>query len=60
MSVAPLIEGSGRRWVVRSLAIGLGMGFVAAEAWWRLYELPRRAHRDEYYAKLGVTWNRII
>ena len=60
MPTGPIIEGLGRRWLIRTLGTGLLLGVIGAEAWWRLYELPRRAQRDEYYAKLGVTWNRIL
>lgn len=58
--IAPIFEGTARRWVVRHMLISLGLGIGAAEAFWRLYELPRRQQRDEYYRKLGVDWKRLV
>ncbi len=57
---APVLEGAGRRWFFRHLGIGLGLGFLFAEAFWRLHAVPRRSRRDQYYKELGVEWTKII
>lgn len=58
--VAPVLEGAGRRWFYRHLGISLAIGFGAAEAWYRGYDLPRREKRDKYYEDLGVKWTHIV
>lgn len=58
--VAPVIEGSARRWAIKHFSIAFLIGIVGAEAWWRGYELPRKAKRDAYYQSLGVDWTRIV
>jgi len=58
--LAPIYEGAARRWVVRHMLIGLGLGFGIAEAYWHLYELPRRRQRDEYYRGIGVEWKHLV
>lgn len=57
---APIIEGSARRWLMRNIFIGIGVGVVAAEAWWRGYCVPRIEKRDEFYRKMGIDWVRIV
>jgi len=56
----PVIAGIGRRWFLTHLAISLALGFVFAEAWWRLYAVPRRDRRDAYFCDRGVTWTSLI
>lgn len=58
--VAPVIEGSARRWVTKHLSIAVVTAFVAGEIWWRGYALPRIQRRDKYYQALGVDWVRIV
>ena len=58
--VAPVLEGLGRRWFFKHLAMGSALGLAAGELWWRGYELPRIATRDKYYRDLGVDWVRIV
>jgi hypothetical protein len=58
--VAPIIEGSARRWFYKHMTISFGLGIIGAECWSRFYEIPRKAHRDAYYRSQGVEWTRII
>ncbi|KAI9167295.1 cytochrome c oxidase subunit 7 [Paramyrothecium foliicola] len=41
-----------RRKLVLDIAIGLGSGFVMANAWWYGFHMPRTNARDAYYDKL--------
>ncbi len=58
--IAPIFEGASRRWAIRNLTIAGVLAFAGGEAWWHLYELPRRRQRDEYYRNLGVEWKRLV
>ncbi len=60
VGAAPILEGAGRRWFFRHLGLGIGLGVVLAEAWWRLWALPRRERRDAYYRSIGVDWTRLV
>ncbi|ATY65524.1 Cytochrome c subunit fungal [Cordyceps militaris] len=51
MAVAP-ITGMLRRRLIIDLGVGLGAGFVMANAFWYGYHVPRTTARDNYYAKL--------
>ena len=50
-AIAP-ITGMLRRKLVMDIAIGLGSGFVMANAWWYGFHMPRTNARDAYYDKL--------
>ena len=58
--VAPVIEGTGRRWFFKHLAISTTLAFALAEAHERLYVRKRIAVRDKYYEDVGVKWTRIV
>ena len=58
--IAPVFEGAARRWAVRHMLTGLVLAFGGAEAYWHLYEAPRRRHRDEYYKNMGVEWKHLV
>jgi hypothetical protein len=60
LMAAPVLEGFARRWFFKHLAISSVISLVAAEFWWRGYELPRLATRDKYYRDMGVEWVRIV
>lgn len=57
---APVLEGAGRRWFLRHVGISLAVSVALAEVYWRLYALPRRNRRDEYYRRQGVEWTKIV
>ena len=57
---APILEGAGRRWFFRHVALSFALGIGSAEAYWRLYALPRRQQRDDYYRSIGVDWTRLV
>lgn len=59
-SPPPVYEYLARRYMFKHGLIATAVAFGFAEAWWRLYELPRRRQRDDYYRKLGVEWTHII
>ena len=56
----PVIAGTARRWFFLHFSIAMGLGFVFAEAWWRLYALPRRNRRDAYFREQGITWTSLV
>lgn len=58
--IYPIYRNAGKRWFVRHLSIALGLGIGTAELYWRLYEVPRKQMRDDYYRNLGVTYRKII
>lgn len=58
--VAPVLEGAARRWFYKHVGISMVVGIVAAEAWYRGYEIPRREKRNRYYEELGVKWTPIV
>ncbi|KAJ2903219.1 hypothetical protein MKZ38_010255 [Zalerion maritima] len=51
MAIKP-ITGILRRNLVMDLSIALGLGFVAGNAFWYGYHMPRTNARDEYMSKL--------
>ncbi|KAM3509279.1 hypothetical protein MY11210_006372 [Beauveria gryllotalpidicola] len=51
MAVAP-ITGMLRRRLIVDLGVGLGAGFLMANAFWYGYHIPRTTARDNYYSKL--------
>lgn len=58
--VYPIYRNAGKRWFIRHFLIALGAGIGVAELYWRLYEVPRKKKRDEFYSNLGVKYRKII
>ena len=56
----PVISGFGRRYFFKHVAIAIGLGVLGAEAFWRLYVVPRNRRRDEYYRSIGVEFERLV
>lgn len=56
----PVISGMARRWAIRTITIGIGIGILFAEAYHRLYVLPRQRKVEKYYKERGVEFDRII
>lgn len=56
----PVISGFGRRFFFTHVAIAIGLGVLGAEAFWRLYVVPRNRRRDEYYRSIGVEFERLV
>lgn len=59
--VAPVFEGAARRWFIRNLLIGLGGAVAVGEAYRRLYAVPAREKRIQFYREnYGIDYEKLL
>lgn len=59
--VAPIFEGAARRWFIRNLAIGTGLGLAVGEAYRQLYAIPARKQRIDFYREnYGIDYEKLL
>lgn len=58
---APVFEGAARRWFIRNLSIGFVLAFGVGEAYRRLYVVPARQRRIDFYRdNYGIDYEKLL
>ena len=59
--VTPVFQGAARRWFIRNLAIGAGLGLAAGETYRQLYAIPAKKRRSDFYREnYGIDYEKLL